>query len=63
MSSGAGVENVDAALQLLTDSKPARVYMAQVRQPLSDRNECGGQAYGGHKHEDDMNVAVTPRSL
>ena len=44
MSSGAGVENVDAALQLLTDSKPARVLMAQVRQPFSDRNGREGQA-------------------
>ena len=57
MSSGAGVENVDAALQLLTDSKPARVLMAQVRQPLSDRNGLEGQAYGGRKHVDEMNVA------
>ena len=42
MSSGAGVENIDAALQLLTDSKPARVLMAQVKQSFSDRN---GQGY------------------
>ena len=35
MSSGAGVENVDAALQFLTDSRPALVLLAQVRQPLS----------------------------
>ena len=45
MSSGAGAENVDAALQLLTDSIPARVLLAQVRQPLSDRNGREGQAY------------------
>jgi hypothetical protein len=57
MSSGAGVENVDEALQLLTGSKPARILMAQVRQPLSDRNGREGQASGGHKHVDDMNVA------
>ena len=31
-----GVENLDAALQLLTDSKPASALMAQVRQPLSN---------------------------
>ena len=48
-ASGAGVENlnVDAALQLLTDSKPARVLMAQARQPLSDRNGREGHAYSG----------------
>ena len=57
MSSGAGAENVDAALQLLTDSKPARVLIAQVRQPFSDRNGRDGQGYGGRKHVDDMNMA------
>ena len=59
-SSGAGVENVDAALQLLTDSKPARVLMAQVRQPFSDRNGREGQAYSGHtgrQEVDEMSVA------
>ena len=35
VSSGAGVKIVDAALQLLADAKPARVLMAQVRQPFS----------------------------
>ena len=49
MSSGAGAENVDAALQLLTDSKPARVLLAQVRQPLSDKNGRDDQGYGGRK--------------
>ena len=57
MSSGAGAENVDAALQLLTDSKPARVLLAQVRQPLSDKNGRDGQGYGGRKHVDDMSTA------
>ena len=39
MSCGTGVENVYAALQMLTDnSKPTLVLMAQVRQPFSDRN-------------------------
>ena len=36
MSSGAGAENVDAALQLLTDSKPALLLLAQARQPFAD---------------------------
>ena len=54
MSSGTGVENVDAALQMLNDnSKTARVLMAQVRQPFSNRN---GQEPRGRKHVDDMNV-------
>ena len=50
VSTGARVENVDVALQLLTDSKPApdskpaRVLMAQARQPLSDQNGREGQA-------------------
>ena len=57
MSSGAGVDNEDAAPQLLTDSRPARVLMAQVRQPLSDRNGGEGQAYGRRQHVYDMNVA------
>ena len=57
MSSGAGAENVDADLQLLTDSKPARVLLAQVRQPLSDRTGRDGQVSGGRKHVDDMSPA------
>ena len=52
MSSGAGAENVDAALQLLTDSKPARVLLAQVRQPFSDKNGRDVQGYCGRKHVD-----------
>ena len=55
MSCGTGVENVDAALQMLTDnSRPTRVLMAQVRQPFSDRN---GQNPRVRKHVNDMNVA------
>ena len=46
-SSGAGVENVDAAIQLLTDAKPARVLMSQARQPFSDRNGHESPAQGG----------------
>ena len=46
-SSGAGVENVDAAIQLVTDAKPARVLMAQARQPFCDRNGREGPAQGG----------------
>ena len=57
MSSGAGSEIVDAALQLLIDSKPARVLLAQVRQPLSDKNGRDIQGYGGRKHVDDMTVS------
>ena len=60
LSSGAGAENVDGALQkLLTDSKPARVLMSQVRQPFSDKNSRDGQGYGGlrRKHVDDMSPA------
>ena len=57
MSSGAGAENMDAALLLLTDSKPARVLLAQVRQPFSDKNGRDGQGYGGRKHVDDMSPA------
>ena len=54
MSCGTGSENVDAALQLLNgSSKPARVLMAQVRQPFSNRN---GQEPRGRKNIDDMNV-------
>ena len=57
-SSSAGVENVDAALQLLTDLKLARVLMAQVRQPFSDRNGREGQTHGGRKPPvDEMGVA------
>ena len=57
MSSGAGVKNVDAALQLLTDSKPARVLTAQAKQALSNRNEWEGQAYSGCRQDvDDMSV-------
>ena len=49
------MENVDAALQLLNgNSKPARVLMAQVRQPFSNRN---GREPRGRKHVDDMNIA------
>ena len=55
MSCGTGVVNVDAAIQLLNgNSKPARVLMAQVRQPFSNRN---GQEPKGSKHVDDMNIA------
>ena len=55
MSCGTGVENIDAALQLLNgNSQPARVLMAQVRQPFSNRN---GQEPKGRKHVDDMNIA------
>ena len=55
MSCGTGVENVDAAIQLLNgNSKPARVLMAQVRQPFSNRD---GQEQKGRKHVDDMNIA------
>ena len=57
MSLGAGAENVDAALHLLTDSKPARVLLAQVRQPFSDKNGRDGQGYCGRKHVDDMSPA------
>ena len=57
MSSGAGAKNVDAALQILTDLKPARVLLAQVRQPFSDKNGRDGQGYGGRKHVDDMSQA------
>ena len=57
-SSGAVVENVDAALQLLTDSKPSRVLMAQVRKPFSYRNGREGQAYNGRRPDvDEMSVA------
>ena len=48
-SSGAGVKNVDAAIQLLTDAKPARVLMAQARRPLSYRNGREGPGQGGRK--------------
>ena len=55
MSCGTGVENVDAALQVLTNnSKPARVLMAQARQPFSNQN---GQEPRGCKHVDDMSQA------
>ena len=55
ISCGTGVENVDAALQLLNrNSKPTRVLMAQVRQPFSNRN---GQEPRGRKHVNDMNMA------
>ena len=47
--SGAGVENVDEAIQLLTDAKPVRVLMAQARQPFTDRNGREGPAQGGGK--------------
>ena len=55
MSCGTGVENVDAALQLLNgNSTPTRVLMAQVRQPFSNQN---GQEPRGSKHVNDMNIA------
>ena len=58
MSTGAGVENVDAALQLLSDSKPACVLMAQARQHLSDQNGREGHAYSGRRPDvEDMSVA------
>ena len=58
-SSGAGAKNVDAALQLLTDSKTARGLMAQARQPFSDRNGREGQAYSVRRPDvDDMSVTV-----
>ena len=57
-SSGAAVENVDAAIQLLTDAKPARVLMAQARQPFSYRNGREGPAQGGRKPSvDEMGLA------
>ena len=49
---------MDAALQLLTDSKPARVLMEQARYPFSDWNGREGQAYSGRRPDvDDMSVA------
>ena len=63
-SSGAGVENVDEAIQLLPDAKPARVLMAQVRQPVSDRNGREGQAQGGRKPPvDEKGVAELRQEL
>ena len=54
MSSGTGSENVDAALQLLNGSaRPARVLMAQVRQPFTSRN---GQEPRARRNIDDMSV-------
>ena len=49
-TSGARVENVDEAIQFLTDdANPVRVLMAQARQPPTNRNGCEGPAPGGHK--------------
>ena len=56
MSSGTRSENVDEALQpeLLNGSaKPARVLMAQVRQPFTSRN---GQEPRARRNIDDMSV-------
>ena len=57
-SSEAGVKNVHAAIQLLTDAKPARVLMAQARQPFSNLNgrECPAQG-GRVPSVDEMGVA------
>ena len=49
---------MDAALQLLTDSKLARILMAQARQPFSYLNGRKGQAYSGRSPPvDEMSVA------
>ena len=61
MSCGAGSENVGPALQLLNGgSKPARVLMAQVRQPFSSRN---GQEARGSKNVEDMNVNMNVEDM
>ena len=63
-TSGAGVDDVNKAIQLLTDTKPARVFMAQVRQALADQNGRGGQAQGGRKGPvEDMGVAEMHQEL
>ena len=62
--SGAGVENVDAAIQLLTDAKLARVLMAQARQPFTDRNGREGPGQEGSKATvDGMGVAELCQEL
>ena len=40
---------MDATIQLLTDARPARVLLAQVRQPFSNRNGREGPVQGGRK--------------
>ena len=63
-SSRTRVENVDHAIQLLTDVKQVRVFMTQARQPLTDRNEREGQAQGGCKGPvEEMGVAELRQEL
>ena len=63
-SSGARVENVDAAIQFLNDTRPGRVLMAEVRQPFSNRNGREGQAQGGRKPlVDEMGAAELRQEL
>ena len=64
VTSEAGVENVDKTIQLLTDTKPVRVLMAQAMQPFADRNGREGPAKGGRKGPvEEMGVAEMRQEL
>jgi hypothetical protein len=46
---GAGSEDVSEILNLLSDAKPMRVFMAQMRQPLAYRTGQDGAAQDGRR--------------
>jgi hypothetical protein len=50
---GAGSENVSETLNLLSDAKPVRVFMAQTLQPLADRSGRDGAAQDGRQGNND----------
>ena len=63
-TSGAGVENVSEAVQLLSDPKPVRVLIVQARQPLADKNGREGSPQGARKGPvEDVGVAEMRQEL
>ncbi len=61
---GAGSENVSETLNLLNDAKPARLFLAQARQPYTDRNGRDSAAQDGRRGNiDDMTCAQAKQEL
>ncbi len=61
---GAGSENVSETLNLLSDAKPVRVFMAPTRQPLADRNGRDGATQDGRRGNiDEMSGAQAQQKL
>jgi hypothetical protein len=60
----AGSENVSETINLLTDAKPVRVFMAQTHPPLADRNgrDCAAQD-GRRGNIDEMSGAQAKQEL